>query len=245
MKFRSKTGEIVNAESYRFCGKNDGRCKECPLFQKISTVIDRGTNADKCNKWVNEHPYEATRLMGYEVVEDGQYICPSCGNALPENPIGGYTCPYCGCGERTEKEETNMDKPRICDVLGVNVGERFVYKDPNKEETTLYVEENGMVVFIFKDGQKLQDIGMDYVLVQAINHPDRIIHKPRFSGQEVERAKAIKLLYKDAEKIQECDPVAKILNNYDSVIAQVDTGMFPSLRLGETVTLDEIIGGAR
>lgn len=69
--------------------------------------------------------------------------------------------------------------------------------------------------------------------------------KPRFTEQEVERAKAIRLLYKDAEKIQECDPVAKILNNYDSVIAQVDTGMFPSLRLGETVTLDEIIGGAR
>lgn len=58
MKFRSKTGEIVNAESYRFCGKNDGRCKECPLFQKISTVIDRGMNADKCNKWVNEHPVD-------------------------------------------------------------------------------------------------------------------------------------------------------------------------------------------
>ena len=69
--------------------------------------------------------------------------------------------------------------------------------------------------------------------------------KPRFTQREVERAKAIKLLYKDAEKIQECDPVAKILNNYDSVIAQVDTGMFPSLRLGETVTLDDIIGGAQ
>lgn len=68
---------------------------------------------------------------------------------------------------------------------------------------------------------------------------------PASPGRKVERAKAIKLLYKDAEKIQECDPVAKILNNYDSVIAQVDTGMFPSLRLGETVTLDEIIGGAR
>lgn len=63
--------------------------------------------------------------------------------------------------------------PRIAQALGVEVGERFVYKDPNKEEVTLYVEENGMVVFIFKDGQKLQDIGMDYVLVQAINHPDR------------------------------------------------------------------------
>ena len=69
--------------------------------------------------------------------------------------------------------------------------------------------------------------------------------RPRWTEQEVERVKAIKLLYKDANKIQECDPVAKILNNYDSVIAQVDTGMFPSLRPGETATLDEIIGGAQ
>lgn len=92
MKFRSKTGEIVNAESYRFCRKNDGRCKECPLFQKISTVIDRGTNADKCNKWVNEHPYEAARLMGFEVVEgDDEILCQSLrleSNAFPSVKIG-------------------------------------------------------------------------------------------------------------------------------------------------------------
>ena len=68
--------------------------------------------------------------------------------------------------------------------------------------------------------------------------------KPRWTQQEVEGAKAIRLLYKEAEKIQECDPIVKIRNNYDSVIAQVDIGMFHALRPEETVTLDEIIGGA-
>lgn len=227
MKFRSKTGEIVNAESYRFCGKNDGRCKECPLFQKISTVIDRGMNADKCNKWVNEHPHEAARLMGYEVVEDGQYICPSCGNALPENPIGGYTCPYCGYGERTEKKEANMDKPLKDWTLG-EVKEYCASRNGNCADDCILSRKG---------------IGM---VCEVAPKPAwwTLADKPRFTEQEVERAKAIRLLYKDAEKIQECDPVAKILNNYDSVIAQVDTGIFPSLRPGETVTLDEIIGGA-
>lgn len=132
--------------------------------------------------------------------------------------------------------------PRIAQALGVEVGERFVYKDPNKEEVTLYVEENGMVVFIFKDGQKLQDIGMDYVLVQAINHPDRIIRKPRWTEQEVERAKAIKMLYPEAVSLNECDPQIKVLNT-KFVIATLDTALFPSLYPNEIITLDEIIGG--
>lgn len=85
--------------------------------------------------------------------------------------------------------------PRIAQALGVEVGERFVYKDPNKEEVTLYVEENGMVVFIFKDGQKLQDIGMDYVLVQAINHPDRIIRKPSWIEEEIVIAELMQSLF--------------------------------------------------
>lgn len=135
-----------------------------------------------------------------------------------------------------------MDKPRICDVLGVDVGERFVYKDPNKEETTLYVEENGMVVFIFKDGQKLQDIGMDYVLVQAINHPDRIIHKPRWTQQEVERAKAIKLIYPAAYRLEEADPLIRVWDKEGKLLAHVDVNLFLSFQPGQSYTLDEIIG---
>ena len=135
------------------------------------------------------------------------------------------------------KEEANMDKPRICEVLGVEVDEEFTIG-----ENQYFIDKSGDMWCVTKNGEKLK---CSTAICCAINHPDRIIRKSRFSGQEVERAKAIKLLYKDAEKIQECDPVAKILNNYDSVIAQVDTGIFPSLRPGETVTLDEIIGGAR
>lgn len=122
--------------------------------------------------------------------------------------------------------------PRIAQALGVEVGERFVYKDPNKEEVTLYVEENGMAVFIFKDGQKLQDIGMDYVLVQAINHPDRIIRKPRWTEQEAERAKAIKMLYSEVESIEMYGFGIRVFNR-KLVIATLDPSLFPSLRSKE------------
>lgn len=170
--------------------------------------------------------------------------------------VADYPCRTCDCGWGTASAEgveschdscpelkayterkVNMDKPRICEVLGVEVDEEFTIG-----ENQYFIDKSGDMWCVTKNGEKLK---CSTAICCAINHPDRIIRKSRFSGQEVERAKAIKLLYKDAEKIQECDPVAKILNNYDSVIAQVDTGMFPSLRLGETVTLDEIIGGAR
>lgn len=138
-----------------------------------------------------------------------------------------------------------MDKPRICDVLGFNVGERFVYKDPNKEETTLYVEENGMVVFIFKDGQKLQDIGMDYVLVQAINHPDRIIHKPRWTQQEVEFARLFNAACKNVVWIQRNDEKTLVwVVEHSNEEYRLPFRLFPSIQPGQSYTLDEIIGGA-
>ena len=58
----------------------------------------------------------------------------------------------------------------------------------------------------------------------------------------MERAKAIKMLYPKAERIEGCDTLIKVLSNI-FVIAALDTALFPSLRPGETVALDEIIGG--
>ena len=138
MKFRSKTGEVLAGEQaqLRFC---KGRhCCECPMNQESPAK-------ECCVDFRKSHPHEAARLMGYEVVEDGQYICPSCGNALPENPIGGYTCPYCGYGERTEKKEANMDKPRICEVLGVDVDEVFTIETPVRKSTYCRIDEKGKI----------------------------------------------------------------------------------------------------
>lgn len=161
-------------------------------------------------EWVKAHPHEAARLMGYEAVEDD----------MPE--------------PEKYKEEANMDKPRICEVLGVEKGERFdagPYKDA-------YIDSFGT---IRTNMGTLMDADR---VCELINHPDRIIRKPRWTEQEVERAKAIKVLYPEAESLDECDPQVKVLNT-KFVIATLDTALFPSLRLGESVTLDEIIGGAQ
>lgn len=63
-------------------------------------------------------------------------------------------------------EEATMDKPRICEVLGVEVGERFnVYGNC----LDWHVDEKGHVV---SDDDKRC---VDDVIYLAINHPDRII----------------------------------------------------------------------
>ena len=67
--------------------------------------------------------------------------------------------------------------------------------------------------------------------------------KPRWTEQEVERAKAIKMLYSEAESIEMYGFGIRVFNR-KLVIATLDPSLFPSLRQNEIITLDEIIGGA-
>ena len=89
-------------------------------------------------------------------------------------------------GDTGELEEVNMDKPRICEVLGVEVNERVYYKDPNGETVQFFINEDGTTVWVFESGKPLSQYGIGYAIAQAINHPDRIIREPRFTQQEVE-----------------------------------------------------------
>lgn len=143
-----------------------------------------------------------------------------------------------------------MDKPRIAQVLGVEVGERVYYKDPNDEMLQFFVQPDGVPVFAFESGEPVGKIGMGYAIAQAINHPDRIIRKPRWTEQEVERAKAIKVLYPVVKTLAYVDIVGQTFymyddeDNYKGSLDNLDE-TFPTLRSIRRATLDEIIGGAQ
>ena len=143
-----------------------------------------------------------------------------------------------------------MDKPRIAQVLGVEVGERVYYKDPNDEMLQFFVQPDGVPVFVFESGKPVGKIGMGYAIAQAINHPDRIIRKPRWTEQEVERAKAIKVLYPVVKTLAYVDIVGQTFymyddeDNYKGSLDNLDE-TFPTLRSIRRATLDEIIGGAK
>ena len=81
MKFRNpETGEVVSipVAVSRYC-KTKGRwCCKCSLPGAINQ------SGKPCEPWVETHPHEAARLMGYEVVEDAVAgMCCDCAHGGP------------------------------------------------------------------------------------------------------------------------------------------------------------------
>ena len=69
--------------------------------------------------------------------------------------------------------------------------------------------------------------------------------KPRFTEQEVERAKAIKMIYPNAYRLKNSDVFVQVWGKEGILLAHAEVDLFPSLRPGQPVELDEIIGGAK
>lgn len=217
MKFRNpETGEVfknLQQASDAFCSTYDSYCQGCP--------IDKVNGGCACWDWIQEHPHEAARLMGYEVVEENS-------NKLKETLING------------NKEEVNMDKqarPRICEVLGVEVGERFRIDYPKGMTVWLHINKEGFVVR--EGGPKNLKIGNS--VAWAINHPDRIIRKPRWTQQEVDLAK---LLYdfRRSKSVVIGRNKSDILwwRDGDSAEGILPYKLFPSLNCGDSVKLSDI-----
>ena len=215
MKFRNpntkEVYEVVhnNCEASGFCANLS--CLFCPISNKTKGM---------CSTWINDNPNEAARLMGYEVVEDDCDQSQKSRNSV------------------AKKEEANMNKPRICEVLGMEVNQNFQFNDFPFDEVKSY--------FIGTDGEIRNVHGGEVAsseLCYIINHPDCIIREPRWTEQEVERAKAIKMLYSEVESIEMYGFGIRVFNR-KLVIATLDPSLFPSLRPNEIITLDEIIGGA-
>ena len=231
MKFRNpETGEmfddIISARE-PFCGRNI--CGVCPMPSSLRehSLPD---DAQNCSEFCKKHPNEAATLMGYEVI-------PELGDdAVPAETLSG-TFSKIGKG-------ANMDKPRICEVLGVDLGEKFciTYISHDMRITkTCWIAENGDIV---TDEARIPA----EALSQAINHPDRIIRKPRWTEQEVERAKAIRTLWPDAKEIRVRNgPHGELEYRVCAgctVFGFIYGDCFPTMERMKEYTLDEIIGGA-
>ena len=130
-----------------------------------------------------------------------------------------------------EKEEANMDKPRICEVLGVEVREEFDFC----MFSGLYVDEDGYVRL--NEGAIIENT----ILCLLINEPDSIIRKPRWTKQEVERAKNLLEVVGNGELKQVGDMTTL---RVDGKIIYLRKGAFPSIKPEQAINLDEIIGGA-
>lgn len=134
-----------------------------------------------------------------------------------------------------------MDKPRICEVLGVEIGEVWTFGgDPTKFRICADGHRE------YYHSGRWQEGCAEFNLCDAINHPDRIIRKPRWTEQEVEDAKVIRRLFgQDGTIKRHSKAMTATYSNLVFDHLYINEDLFPSLRPGETVTLDEIIGGAQ
>lgn len=139
-----------------------------------------------------------------------------------------------------------MDKPRICEVLGIEVEEGFEFDFGSDQVSRGKMKIGADGLRYYKNGKDWFRCWNEEDLIYIINHPDRIIRKPRWTEQEVERAKAVKVLYPEILYLQADDRYLRGLNKgKESIFLDCVLSWFPSLRSDETVTLDEIIGGAQ
>ncbi len=202
-----------------------------------------------------------------------------------------------------------MNKPRIAQVLGVEVGEEFTYDFGANQVNRGAFKIGADGKRYYKTGDLWNPCYNEDDLAVIINHPDRIIRKskqeqeekkadkplkdwtlgdvkmecashddcegchfhgsafcdqrgvlcpdewdlsekPRFTRQEVERAKAIKVLYPVVKTLAYVDIVGQTFymyddeDNYKGSLDNLDE-TFPTLRSIRRATLDEIIGGAQ
>lgn len=221
MKFRSKTGEValtIEQALAQFCDSKED-CDYCEIREPVQQYA--GTKRP-CHEYVRANPHEAARLMGYEVVEDG--------NVLTKNDSKG------------ESLEANMDKPRICEVLGVEPEEKFEIRG----NTLGRFRINKYGTFQIEISNDCWGFSTVECLNNLINHPENIARKPRWTEQEVERAKAIKVLLPEINAIKYDGAWTQCLEIVDGTYFQrevITRHLFPSVEKGQVYTLDEIIGG--
>lgn len=126
-----------------------------------------------------------------------------------------------------------MDKPRICEVLGVAVGQIFKLKGA---DMGFYVDRGGIV----KREEDDASVGLPEICTM-INHPDRIIRKTRWTEQEVEAAQAIKRVFGWDGTIKRTHDIGErstlVFNHL-----YINANLLPSLRPGQSVKLSEICG---
>lgn len=158
---------------------------------------------------------EAARLMGYEVVEE-------------HTPMHEKTHADAIENARMHLEEANMDKPLKDWTLG-EAKEYCTSRNGNCADDCIFSKKGiGMVCGIAPKP-------VWWTLPE----------KPRFTEQEAEAAKAVKVLFPCTTHLIQFQPNEPVSAKAgDAFVVNLNSVLFPNIQPGKPYTLDEIIGGA-
>ena len=226
MKFKDPaTGEVFHTIRQAVQNHCSLHCngRVCPYWERAGCV-------GMLKRYTEDNPHEATRLMGYEVVEEDPSVAiknwiQKISDAAKESAkiIQDYL---------NEGKEANMDKPLKDWTLGELKEWCYQYRKAHTDklcEQTCPIYQRGIC-------------RCEWV------HEWDLDEKPRFTQQEVERARTIKVICPDADRIR-----CRISENKGRVqhVCEGNRTMltlwfdaFPSIQTDEYAKLDEIIGGA-
>lgn len=215
MKFRNpETGEMYIGILNAMNHYCDSK-KDCDDCQIKEPVQVYKGQKHPCYAYVADNPHEAASLMGYQVVEDEPVS--DC-NGLNE----GTNC-------TPVKEDANMDKPLKEWTLGELKEWCYQYR---KSHTN-------------KPCEQTCPIYQRWICCREWVHEWDLEEKPRWTEQEVEDAKYIKRILKvDSVRRNIYGNGLIAMKSDNTVSIVVNSEMLPSIHPGQSVTLDEIIGGA-
>lgn len=134
-------------------------------------------------------------------------------------------------------------KPRICDILDVEVGERFGFDYLHKNYDACCVDAEGNVIEMWNTWKvhKVESGAVCWI----VNHPDCIIrYKPRFDARDVDDAQNTLRSFPTASVAQRSADGHLIISDKDrNVIAvcEPEERVLPSLQPGRSVFLRDII----
>ncbi|MCD8008142.1 MAG: hypothetical protein LUF68_04300 [Clostridiales bacterium] len=134
-------------------------------------------------------------------------------------------------------------KPRLCEVLGVEVNQRFVVETDDYKDIINRINTDG-------DRETKRDgtwaiAAWEHLLVEAINHPEVIRPLPCWTEWDVADAKAVRRLFPQVDAVEkgESGRCLTLWNGVEDSVMTFDGGarMFPSLKPGACADLDEIL----
>ena len=131
-------------------------------------------------------------------------------------------------------------KPRLAEVLGVEVGEVFYISDYPVDYGPVAVESDGKLRRVHGDGSRGNKVGVN-ALYHLINQPECLSRRPRWTKQEVKDAKAIQRIMPKYTRIHRSNKNLSLENQY-GMSYPLDINLFPSLKPGQFVELADIIG---